>query len=314
MKQRIECIDNAKGILIVLVVWGHILPDKSILKQFIYIFHMPAFFIISGILFNYSKILDISIWKAVAKKLYTLIIPYVFFELIAITLDIAVHGAYQNIQGYMYDMLTLNVLNYADWFRPVLFLGEICFVFVCKNVLSIYARILSGVSAVLISVFLSLYWERVGIISKVALCYAFLVLGYYGYRLFEKNNVVIIVISLFIIVIATGITSQLGIENMRTSKCFTFMLAAIAGTYCIIQLAKLKCFDIFNFFGKNSLIVMGTHVPILTFLLGSGIPLLKISLDLGAGIFLLGLIMILEIPIIFLLENYLPYVVGKNKI
>lgn len=51
---RMLYIDISKGILIILVVIGHILNfeyflTKSI-KTIIYTFHMPAFFVISGIL------------------------------------------------------------------------------------------------------------------------------------------------------------------------------------------------------------------------------------------------------------------------
>lgn len=43
-------IDNAKGIGILLVVWGHFLvPDPPLFKEIFY-FHMPLFFIIAGCL------------------------------------------------------------------------------------------------------------------------------------------------------------------------------------------------------------------------------------------------------------------------
>lgn len=56
MKERIEYYDVAKGILILLVVLGHVF-ETGIINQYIYSFHMPAFFIISGIMQNYSSVL-----------------------------------------------------------------------------------------------------------------------------------------------------------------------------------------------------------------------------------------------------------------
>ena len=45
-------IDNAKGIGILLVVWGHFLvPDPPLFKEIFY-FHMPLFFIIAGCFHN----------------------------------------------------------------------------------------------------------------------------------------------------------------------------------------------------------------------------------------------------------------------
>lgn len=58
--ERIGYIDIAKGILIILVVLGHITTFPHAItygiKAVITSFHMPAFFIISGILTNTEKI------------------------------------------------------------------------------------------------------------------------------------------------------------------------------------------------------------------------------------------------------------------
>lgn len=51
-EQRIGNIDTAKGILIILVVIGHVLnfntPATAAIKTWLCSFHIPAFFIISG--------------------------------------------------------------------------------------------------------------------------------------------------------------------------------------------------------------------------------------------------------------------------
>ena len=52
---RIEWIDIAKGIGIILVVIGHNFSDGEniiYLRKWIYSFHMPLFFLLSGILFS----------------------------------------------------------------------------------------------------------------------------------------------------------------------------------------------------------------------------------------------------------------------
>ena len=53
-KNRNRSIDIMKGLLIVLVVLGH---SQAPVHRFIYLFHMAAFFIISGYLWkdDYSK-------------------------------------------------------------------------------------------------------------------------------------------------------------------------------------------------------------------------------------------------------------------
>ena len=49
---RIQSIDNAKGIGIILVVIGHSVDVFSAIGVSISSFHMPLFFILSGFLFN----------------------------------------------------------------------------------------------------------------------------------------------------------------------------------------------------------------------------------------------------------------------
>lgn len=50
MARRLEWIDVTKGILIILVVLGHVIPEHGLLWNLIYSFHMPAFVAISGYL------------------------------------------------------------------------------------------------------------------------------------------------------------------------------------------------------------------------------------------------------------------------
>lgn len=53
MKERLDFIDIAKGILIVLVVVGHVWQSGPVFDT-IYAFHMPGFFIIGGMLLGVS--------------------------------------------------------------------------------------------------------------------------------------------------------------------------------------------------------------------------------------------------------------------
>ncbi len=63
---RIEEVDIMRGIGIILVVIGHMGINSAIFR-FIYAFHMPLFFFISGITYKEKRIVD---------NLNTLILPY----------------------------------------------------------------------------------------------------------------------------------------------------------------------------------------------------------------------------------------------
>lgn len=75
-KVRLEYIDILKGIGIVLVVLGHITKDRE-LFQFIYAFHMPLFFIVSGYFLHEKKNFIISQAKS-------LLIPYFVFGILSL--------------------------------------------------------------------------------------------------------------------------------------------------------------------------------------------------------------------------------------
>ena len=73
MSQRINWIDCWKGVAIVTVVAGHILDIK--VAKYIYWFHMPLFFFISGYLYK-EKYDYLPFFK---KKCFHLIVPYISF-------------------------------------------------------------------------------------------------------------------------------------------------------------------------------------------------------------------------------------------
>lgn len=52
---RIAWIDIAKGITIILVIIGHVVPFDSATRNVIFSFHMPLFFILSGYTNKFSN-------------------------------------------------------------------------------------------------------------------------------------------------------------------------------------------------------------------------------------------------------------------
>lgn len=72
-KKRMYEIDIARGIAIVLVIIGHSLSDThNVINQWILSFHMPLFFVISGICFDDNNTKFLVFLK---KKIKHLIVP-----------------------------------------------------------------------------------------------------------------------------------------------------------------------------------------------------------------------------------------------
>ena len=93
LKSRDPYFDNARALLIVLVVIGHVIEMSSSgaargLYTWIYAFHMPAFILISGYLArNFS-----ATPKQCARLLASVLVPYLIFDVLHSLVGAAVKG------------------------------------------------------------------------------------------------------------------------------------------------------------------------------------------------------------------------------
>ena len=69
--KRIKWIDTAKGIGLLLVILGHL--HVPYMTTWIYTFHMPLFFFLSGVVFSGSKY---TFKEFLVKKIKSLVVPY----------------------------------------------------------------------------------------------------------------------------------------------------------------------------------------------------------------------------------------------
>jgi acyltransferase len=73
--KRIDWLDAAKGLGIILVVIGHTANPAGLLNRIIFSFHMPLFFIVSGYLFDFDKH-DNRFRRLLQSRLRSLLYPY----------------------------------------------------------------------------------------------------------------------------------------------------------------------------------------------------------------------------------------------
>lgn len=106
MDKRDTNIDIIKGIGITLMVLGH---SQFPLTHFIYLFHMPIFFIASGYLFNLNNKHDsYSLTSFVAKKFKSLWQPFFLWN----TIFIILNNLFVSLHVYASDMY--NYTQYQD--------------------------------------------------------------------------------------------------------------------------------------------------------------------------------------------------------
>ena len=125
-KKRLDYLDVARGILIILVVIGHVW-QAGYVHNAIYVFHMPAFFMISGILLSVTKSHQKGYLRFIARRIYSFGIPFLFIEFLGVLSSILRNGVTLNWKGYLFNTLTLHFNDPNLWFLEDLFLIEVLF-------------------------------------------------------------------------------------------------------------------------------------------------------------------------------------------
>lgn len=140
--KRIEALDVAKGIGIILVMIGHM--TSSYLYNWIYSFHIPLFFILSGICFKNTKYT--SFLAFARQRIKTLAIPTLTLYLIILSIEKII-----GLKGY--DLLQQLKGVHPDylWFLITLFFSELFYYPLAK--LSVLQRIVILSFSALLGVF-----------------------------------------------------------------------------------------------------------------------------------------------------------------
>ena len=161
---RLENIDIAKGIGMLLVIWAHILVEGPI-NWFIYVFHMPLFFYISGMLYTPDKYKKVG--TLVSKRARTLIVPYVIYSCItwAVWCGYAILS-HQEVDSYLKPLFQTVIAqgsggflvhNVPLWFVTCLFVVEIAYYFINKlrddKIKAMTCVVISGIGYCMIEVF-----------------------------------------------------------------------------------------------------------------------------------------------------------------
>lgn len=113
---RIESLDILKGIGIILVVVGHMIGKQLYIRPWIYAFHMPLFFMLSGYCFNIAK--HPQLLPFAVSRVWTLLVPCVLYTVVSLVVS-----PEYICEGRYYELKIL--LPGALWFLPILFMVEV---------------------------------------------------------------------------------------------------------------------------------------------------------------------------------------------
>lgn len=123
-KVRIDYIDYAKGLGILLMVIGHYEYLNHSFTQWIYSFHMPMFFLISGYLdYKFNLYTEVTIY--VKKKVRSLLVPYYFFAFLILVLEFIIGKNRDIVHGLIYSLYYIQDPGF--WFFFLLFVTDLFF-------------------------------------------------------------------------------------------------------------------------------------------------------------------------------------------
>ena len=91
MKTRIQWIDIAKAITIIAMIIGHSVPYGSSIRNLIFSFHMPLFFILTG--YTMREDADFKeLCLGIKKDFLRLIVPMLLFQSVNFFLSVLLRG------------------------------------------------------------------------------------------------------------------------------------------------------------------------------------------------------------------------------
>lgn len=305
-------VDILKGIAILLIVYGHIIPGCiPFLTKYVSTFHIPLFFFVSGLLFNETKYQH-NFVGFLRGRTRGLALPFLMFS------GIVAIGYYLievDYTAFLCNLFRTGWGGYALWFVPVLLLVEIAYYPLAK--LHATQRLLVLVICVICS-FLSS--KCIGHVSHNALL-LFCGIWFYGignfvrpllkYSKFMNTPtccVMIIagfILSLFYIPICV-VLPEWFVNKIPSLVFYLTPLLAIIGMVGLSFLIE-RCFgkiivNIFSVCGKLSLIILAFH-QIICMIAQQYVPS-KVSI--------LTMIICLTF-LMWFIPKYSPWMLGKTK-
>lgn len=260
---KIAWIDIFKGICIILMVMGH---AGAPFITYIYLFHMPAFIVISGYTYSGHKY---SLFKYLSKKIRTLLLPtlcinlcYIMFYVLLQKLGL--YSYFQNgesislinrVKILVHDLGTTD-LGGATWFIFVLFTIEILFK-ICSDIcFKIKAKGIDIYLSFVLSMFGSIFIAKKQILpymfdlSLYGLC--FFTIGVFLKRIGEIDEKIdkkiMIKLSLIVVVFFGGIFFKGELPMNWPTRQFAVLPIQLLSSLCAIYL----CYCISKFLEKST--------------------------------------------------------------
>ena len=271
-KKRIDWLDIAKGIAIICTIIGHSVPFGGNVRNLIFSFHMPLFFIIAG--YTIKQIPYNQFWKATFKDFKRLIIPVIVVKFLQALIEIIVHhpSVKNCLLNTCLQILWGNGCSYwkfqgigVVWFLIALFYAKLLFRFIL-NLIPNYREIFCLLLAFLFSALGKKIWlpQNFDLLFPAIL---FMDAGYVFRNKIEDDSKKVKIAGLcafiFWIYMAWNKGIYIELATRQYPLSLVSILIALCGSLCIVQFSKsienLKSSKVLVFIGKYSLDLLCIH-------------------------------------------------------
>lgn len=262
-RQRESWIDVLKGIGIVLVVIGHT-SQNNCLVDWIYTFHMPMFFSLSGYLWNRLACEPVTFKEFAIKRIKKILWPFVLFRILLIMYWIVLESHFRP--------LDLGPI----WFLIVLFVVELVAFLILNNRQD---EVWINIMVLVMAIGLLVLWKVILPDSEVMAWGLRSVNAFIWYvsgqfvgsiskkikKMFGKIIRCIVLWILFTVsVIVCVFNGNVSMWSNDFGNTALYIIGNIVGTLFVALLCKWfwRKNDVIEFFGQNTIIILATHEPI----------------------------------------------------
>lgn len=335
LMKRVTWIDNVKFICIFFVMVSHLECPPRIFRLFFDPFFLTAFFFVSGYVYK-----DCSSFKElIKKKSKALLVPWFWFGLFNIVTSHIISFTEHSSLKKEIALNLLQIRGYGDrmWFIAALFMAHIPFYFLvkyCDKNKRLFITILMYVISFVYSFFVDgnlfpwgtnkLPWH----LEYIFIVNFYMVLGYEYKNLDEnilkrfdqkRNNIIISCI--YIVLVLINYIGGFTISDEFIASTFMTIILQICGVFVCIAVGKVipnnKCV---SYIGMNTLIYYGLHGKVESII---EVVLKKIGLyeilcmntiaGILGGIVIVLCIMAILLPLVWIINKYFPFVIGKKR-
>lgn len=345
--KRLTYLDMARGIAIIMVVIGHSGFIGTSFNIWISLFHLPTFFLISGILLGLKQEESRPFRTLALQKFRGIMIPYLWFSLGSVCIDIlqVFLGKFTWDTVWEHTFMTITFQGYSVlWFLPVLYLAELFLILLLKAVRSFsIGPLYRCIITIIITTFFALgayygyqfllanpsvanWLPYLRIPAKALMGAAFMSYGYgLSYLLScpkaQHNKWLIGVAGALLASVNFIVLAKVGLMDLNNLNLYNpvtyLLLGTTGGMGCILLCKSLPNIPPITFWGQNSLIIMCTHMNFYVMYFSMLfnlflVPRLPGGNDTMYAVFSIAGTFVLSIAVIVFIRAYLPFVLGRK--